>query len=135
MLYGIEKRPNLGKMSYGEFFTSRDNYLRTLEKWGAHPGTGPTGWSEEINQGFTHDEVQKRMLTDYSGLWQEFLNKVFYPVLYNANRGEHDRLKALTQGSGGGSGTPDGYKPPYGWYALGGAAIIAAAIFAYKKFT
>jgi hypothetical protein len=83
-------------MSYKEFIEARDVRLNELKNFGAHTGTGPAGWTEELTQGFTHDQIKRDYSAwkDYSTQYLEFLKKVYYPILYNINRLEYNRQMA-----------------------------------------
>lgn len=79
------------KMGYADFIKNRDARLNELKSYGANEGTGPKGWTEELTQGFTHDQIKKDLLKDYSKDYQKFLDIVFFPILKNVNPAIYDK--------------------------------------------
>lgn len=81
------------KLTYAEFIRERDARLQQLLRYGAEDSMDPVrGWPE-LHQGFTHDQIKKNLLKDYTGDYQRFMDVVFWPVLRRVNPNAYNELK------------------------------------------
>lgn len=86
------------KMSYADFIKARDEKLQELLRYGAQDSMDPVrGWGVELNKGFTHDQIKKNLLKDYTADYNQFLQVVFWPVLQRVNPTVYAQLRASEQ--------------------------------------
>lgn len=83
------------KMTYNEFIRERDAKLQELLGYGAEDSMDPVrGWGVELNKGFTHSQIQRNLLKDYTSDFNKFLQVVFWPVLQRVNPIAYNRLRS-----------------------------------------
>jgi phage tail tape-measure protein len=87
-----------GKFGYNEYIRERDARLAELKSYGVEDSMDAVkGWGVELNKGFTHAQIQRNLLKDYTPDYQKFLEIVFFPVLKRVNPAAFNQVVAKYQ--------------------------------------